>query len=171
MKAIRLQFCGFVFALLTLTVSCVAVRQNVLRAEDDLQAKTWIIYTQGTFEQATNALTAHFQFIEAHKEQLSESRNVPLLLYLAHDHLAYMLLFSRNESRANEQFNIAYDYYKQMLEQNDLNKPLPKSEFIDYAITGIGKVDAKTGVVWKHELKLDTNVVNDVKVLFVAEHK
>ncbi len=96
---------------------------------------------------------------------------MPELLYLAHDHLAYMFLYSGNEIGANEQFNIAYDYYKEMLEQNGLNKPLPKSEFIDYAITGIGKVDANTGVAWKHELKLDTNVVNNVKILFSAEHK
>jgi hypothetical protein len=168
-KAIKLKLGIFAITLLALILSCATNREKVVQTEDDLQNKTWKIYIAGTFQEATNALTIYIQFLQVHQKQFSGYRSTNDLLYLANEHLAYMFLFSKNRISATQHFNFAYDYYKQMLEQDKINQPLPKSEFINYVLIGIGKVDAKTGTNWKRKMSLDTNVVNDVKELFVTE--
>jgi hypothetical protein len=90
------------------------------------------------------------------------------MLYVAYKDIAYMFMVSGNEKAACDNFNRAYRYYQRKQARAGLI-PLPRAEFVDYAVVGTEKVDANTGVAWKSGFTLNTNAVSKVKKLFAAD--
>jgi len=144
-------------------------QRRVVRSADSWMNDAYEGYYLRSFGEVTNTLSAYIQFLEAHKKPLSRYKDVDRLIYLAHIHLAYMLVYSGNESAACHHLNLAYELHKRLRAKAGL-RAVPRQDFVEFVITGIEKVDAKrTNVAWKSEFPLNTNFVEKVKMLFAAD--
>jgi hypothetical protein len=145
--------------------------QKIINSADGLMRNAWSNYYHSTFDEASNAWLAQINYLEANKSQLSKSRNLDVLLYVAHAHLAYMLLSCSNEIDALAHIEFAHKYYLQMQAEMP-NKNHAKSEFLDYIISGIESNDAKNTIItWKSKHNLNTNVVDKVKNILDQDSK
>ena len=135
----------------------------ILHTADDLSQRSWDCYNSCSFDEATNALVTSILYLSSHNGQLAKHLDLEEMLYMKHARLAYMLLYSRDVEVSCDEFEVAYHNYKLMLEREHLTKPLSRSEFIDYVIQGIDKLDAKSNVVWKRGRVLDVSLIGVVK--------
>lgn len=124
-------------------------------------------YSQGTYGEATNALSTYIQFLENNKRQIAGDRDVDRHLYVAHASLGNMLLHSGNEIAACDQFNLAYSHHKQMkLRVKEI--PIPRSNFVGFVIIALEEMDSKSVPLWKDGFTLETNIVSRAVIRFEA---
>jgi hypothetical protein len=135
----------------------------ILHTADDLSQRSWDCYQRGSFSEASNALATNIVYVVSHRGQLTKHLDLGEMLYMKHARLAYMLLYSGDVDVSCDEFEAAYHNYKLMLERERLTKPISRSQFIDYVIQGIDKLDAKSNVVWKHGRVLDVHLISVVK--------
>jgi hypothetical protein len=135
---------------------------------DQQMSRAYESYRRDSFEVVTNALREYIRFLEAQPPEVFRSRDIFYLSYLAHAKLAYMLLCSADEQGAGLELDRAYSSYRRVQSKDNL-EPLAKSEFVDYIINGVERVDARTGVAWRSRHAIDTNTVAKVKQRFVSQ--
>lgn len=155
---------GFALAAgIALLTGCV---QQKVRLLDQQMSRAYKSYQRDSFEVATNVLSKYIRFLEAQPPAVYRSRDVSRLSYIAHANLAYMLLCSGDAEGAGVNLNRAYAYHKKLVNKAQMD-PVTRTEFVDYIIKGVEKVDAKAGAAWKAAYAVDTNTVERVKRRFL----
>lgn len=162
--AVLLCLCGAVFAW---------KRSNPLGADSALRdlnrhkVEAYEAYAKEPFAKATNALGRYIVFLEANKNRVSTARNVDLLLYIARAKLGYMLLCAGQIEPAYGQLSLAYEAYER-LQLRSGSERVPRSEFVEFVVAGVEKIDAKAGAAWKSNYVLNTSVVAMMKARFAS---
>lgn len=123
-------------------------------------------YYYGTFREATNALGRFIGFVESNKDKLPSYKDVDAYLYTAYVCFSYMLMCLDEVRPAYSSVNKAYEYYKRTRDRY-FGEVLPRSQFVDFLISGVEQVDARQGARWRSDFKLNTNTVNRVRELFI----
>jgi hypothetical protein len=158
------------FALAVLIVGIAGCLRHRVYLVDQQMNGAYESYRRDSFEVVTNVLSDYIQFLEAQPPAVFRSRDIIYLSYLAHAKLAYMMVCCADEQCAGVELDRAYSYHRR-LQSKDNMEPLAKSEFVDYIINGVEKVDARTGVAWRSGHAVDTNTLAKVKQRFVRETK
>ena len=119
-------------------------------------------YFEGTFQEATNALNRFIRFVEAHRQQFPSYKDVDDNLYSAYAYLSYMLMCTPDVTGAANSIDKPYYHWKR-IRARYLQEPVPKSEFVDFIVTGAEKVIMRRGAHWRSDFSPDTNTVKGVK--------
>jgi hypothetical protein len=155
------------FTLAVLIVGIAGCLRHRVHLVDQQMNRAYESYRRDSFEVATNTLNDYIRFLEAQPPEVYRSRDILALSYIAHAKLAYMLLCAADEQGAGLELDRAYSYHRRLLSRANM-EPRAKSEFLDYIINGVERVDARTGVAWRSGHAIDTNAVAKVKQRFLS---
>jgi hypothetical protein len=159
-KRTCLALVSFALAVGTWAIAHKVHRSWVLQSAEDRMHAAYRLYASGSFEETTNAIIAHVQYINKHRQDLAGKLKVDDVLYVAHAKLSFMYAYAHDVTNAYINLKLAYQYHRIAG-----LPPVRASEFLDYIIAGTEKIDSLTGVIWKTSMEFPTNTVSEIRQL------
>jgi hypothetical protein len=141
--------------------------RSLYYAAEDFTKKSYDAYTTGSFDSATNALAEEIRHLERYRNRLAHLFHVDGRLKIAHSRLAYMLLHSGDVDGTVDHLSKARALHNRT--ETRLETPLSPEEFITSLMSGMERIDDRTGAEWKKNKFLDTNVYEVIRDRFLQQ--
>jgi len=169
-KAVFFLCCAVLIAALIVlglrgTIGKPLTAQDLARDADRRADAMYDVYCGGSFSEALNALSNYINFLEANKDQLAGRRQIDSMLFFGHLRAGYMLLVTTNEGRAYYHLEAAYNYDRRHRLLQNLER-VGRDAFVDFAVSNNTKLESRLPVVWKADVRMETNVLEGVKAKF-----
>jgi hypothetical protein len=138
---------------------------DVARDADKRADKMYDVYCEGSYNEALGALLDYIKYLETYKDELSRYRTIDAMLYQANLMAGYVYVYGGDVTRASQHIQVSYDYHRRAMALSGVEK-IPKTQFLDFAMEAQAKSDSNYEVLWRKNMRIDTNVVEAVRAKF-----